>query len=152
MHTRTINYHSSKRRPPSPTSHATTHLQHNIPSQPTHKTHTNTTHLTTFILAPKSSHVHQQYKNTLLHQANDNNQSTKTTHTNTTQPPQHTSHKMHHKRNQTNTLKPQHTPTSTPDIATLSHPIPQLFHKQINPAIMNLLIQHGNQSIQKRHR
>ena len=112
-HAPLTNYHSSKRRLPLCTSRATTHLQHHIPSQPTNKTHTDITRLPTFTLAPKSSHVHQQYKHTLRHHANNNNQSTKTTHTKTTQPPQHTSHKMHHKCNQTNTLKPQHTTTST---------------------------------------
>ena len=113
---------------------------------------TNTTHITTSTLASKSSHVHQQYRPTITHHENNNNQSTKTTKTNTTQRPQHNSHKIHHERNQTNTLKPQHTTTSTPNMATVSHFILQLFHKQINPTILNLLIQHGNQSVRKRHR
>ena len=90
MHTRTINYHSSKRRSPSATPYITTHLQHHIPSQSTHKTHTDTTHLTTSTLAArKSSRVHQQYKPTLTHHANNNSQSTKTTDSNITQQPQH---------------------------------------------------------------
>ena len=89
---------------------------------------TDTTHLTTFTLDPKSSHAHQQYKYTLTHHTNNSSQLTKTIHTNTTQLPQNTSHKVHHKINQTNTLKPQHTTTSTPNVATVSHPILQLFH------------------------
>ena len=112
-------YHSSKCRSTLPTTHTTIHLQHHIPFQQTHKTHTATTHLTTSTLAPKSSHLHQRYKHTLTHNANNNNQSTKTIHTNTTQPPQHTSHKIHHKRNQSNTLRPQHSTNSTPNILTI---------------------------------
>ena len=87
---------------------------------------------------------------------------TKTTLTNTTKPPQHpshnTSHKhnqnsytLQHKHNQTNTIKPKHITTSTNNIATTSHPMPLLFHKEINPAIMELLLQHGNQSRHHRY-
>ena len=39
-----------------------------------------------------------------MHYANNNSQSTKTLHTNTTQPLQHTSNKINHERNQTDTL------------------------------------------------
>ena len=145
IHTRTTNYHSSKCRLPPTTTHTTTHVQHHISFQPTHKTGKDTTHLTTSTLAPKSSHAHQQYKHTLTHQTN-NNQFNKTIHTKTKQLPQHTSHKIHHKHNQTNTLKLQHTTIPILNIAIVSHLIPQLFHKQINPAIMNLLTQHSNQS------
>ena len=150
-HASTINYHSPKCRLSPPTTHTTINLQHHMPFQPTHKAHTAATHLTTYTAALKSSHVHQQYKHTLTHHTK-NNQSIKTIHINTTQPPQHTFHKIHHKRNQANTLKPQHRTIFTPNIVTVSHPIPQLFHQQIKTAIINLLIQHGNQSTQKRHR
>lgn len=109
------------------------------------------THLTASTVAPKSSHVHQQYKHTLPHHANNNNQSIKTIQTNTTQPPQLFSHKIHHKRSQTNTQKLQHTTNSTPSRATVSYLIPQIFHQQINPGIINHLIQHGNKSPHKRH-
>ena len=82
-----------------------------------------------------------------MHHPKDNNQITKTT-----QPPQHTSHNTRHKYNQ-NSYTLQHkynqTNTSTYNIATTSHPMALLFHKEINPAIMELLLQRGNQS---RHR
>ena len=61
-------------------------------------------------------------------------------HTTTTTP-----NNIHHKHNQTNTIKPQHTIISTPDIAIALHPIPLLFHKEIKLAIMNFLLQRGNQ-------
>lgn len=44
-------------------------------------------------------------------------------------------------------MKPQHTTISTPIIATTPYPTPQLFHKEISPAIINLLIQHSNQFV-----
>ena len=50
---------------------------------------------------------------------------------------------------QTNTIKPQHITTSTNNIATTSHPMPLLFHRQINPAMMELLLQRGNQHCTK---
>ena len=87
-HAPSANYHSSKHRLPTPTFHATTHLQYHILSQGTHKTPTNTTHITTSTLASISFHVHQQYRPTITHHENNNNQSTKTTKT-TTQRPQH---------------------------------------------------------------
>ena len=66
-----------------------------------------------------------------MHHAKNSNQMTKTTLTNTTQPPQHPSHitshkhnqttyRLQHKHNQTNTTKPQHITTSTPNIGTTS--------------------------------
>ena len=87
--------------------HTTTHLQHYVSFQPTHKTYTDTTHLTIPTLVPKFSHAHQQYKHTLKYYANNNNQSTNTIHTSTRPPLQHTSRKIHHKRNQTNNLNSQ---------------------------------------------
>ena len=68
-----------------------------------------------------------------MHHAKDKNQMTKTTLTNITQPPQHPSHNtrhkhkqnfntLHHRHNQTNTIKPQDITTSTNNIATTSHP------------------------------
>ena len=131
-----------------------------MPSRPTHKTHTDVTYQTTSTLAPQSSHTHRQDKPIVMYHANSNNQMTKTTtHNNTTQPPQHSSqniyhkrnqtcYRSHHKHNQTDTIKPQYTTTSILDIATASHPIPQLFHKEIKPATMDLLMQRGNQSRQ----
>lgn len=44
-------------------------------------------------------------------------------------------------------MKPQHTTISTPIIATTPYPTPQLFQKEISPAIINLLIQHSNQFV-----
>ena len=126
--------------------HVATNLQCLITSLPTHKTNTDTNNIH---LVLKSSHVHEQYKPTLPHHTNNKNQSTKITHNNTTQRPGQASHKIHHKHNQTSSLKPQHVTSSTLDKATVSHPKPQLFHKQINPAVMNLCIQHCNQSIYK---
>ena len=92
--------------------------------------------------APQTSHTHQQRKPTLI---------------NTTQLPQHPSHNTRHKHNknfnilqhrhnQTNTIKPQQITTSTNNIVTTSHPMPLLFHREINPAMMELLLQRGNQS------
>ena len=64
-----------------------------------------------------------------------------------TQPPQQNSHKFRQNCHQTNTIQPQHTTTS------LSNPIPQLFHQQISPDIINLILQRSNQATsQKRHR
>ena len=78
---------------------------------------------------------------------NNYNLATKTIHSNTTQPLQQTSHKLRQNRHQTNTIHPQHITTS------LSHPIPQLFHQQISPDIINLILQPSNQATsQKRHR
>ena len=86
-----------------------------------------------------------------MHHVKNNNQMTKTTLTNTTQTPQHPSHNTRHKHNQnsyilqhrhnqTSTIKPQDITTSTSNIATTSHPMPLLLHKEINPAIMELLL------------
>ena len=148
------NHHPSKRSSPLSlpslilTPQITTHLPYHIPSRPTHKTHTGTTHK---LLAPKASHTHHYHKPTLMHHAKNNNQMTKTTLTNTTQPPKHLSHNTRHKHNQnsyilqhrhnqTSTIKPQDITTSTNNIATTSHPMPLLLHKEINPAIMELLL------------
>ena len=101
-----------------------------------------------------TTQTHTQYH------AKDKNQMTKTTPTNTTHPPQNPSHNTRHKHNQnfntlqhkhnkTNTIKPQYITTSTNNIATTSRPMPLLFHRKTNPAIMELLMQGGNQS---RHR
>ena len=79
-----------------------------------------------------------------------------TTFINTTEPPQHPSYNTHHKHNQkfnrlrhrhnqTNTIKPQHIATSNNNIATTLHPMPLLFHREINPAIMELLLQRDSQ-------
>ena len=127
---------------PSPTLQTTAHLPYHIPPQPTPKFLTNTTHQSSSTSAPQASHTHQQRKPTLI---------------NTTQLPQHPSHNtrhkhnqnlntLHHRHNQTNTIKPQHITTSTNNIATTSHPMPLLFHKEINPAMMEVLLQRGNQS------
>ena len=70
---RTYAHHSSKRGSTLPTTYTTTHLQHHVPLQPTHKTHTAITNLITSTLAHKSFHVHRQYKHTLTHQANNKN-------------------------------------------------------------------------------
>ena len=78
-----------------------------------------------------------------MHHAKSSNQMTKTTLTSTTQLLQHPT--THHKHNQTNTIKPQHTIIFTPDITTALNPISQLFHKEIKLAIMNFLLQRGNQ-------
>ena len=98
------------------TTHITTHLQDHIPLQRFHKTHTDTTHLTTSTLTSKSSHSHQQYKPTYeprKQQSIDQN------------------HTHQHSITATDP-KPQHTTLSTPNIITVSHPIPQLFHEQFN--------------------
>ena len=136
--------HSSPTSSPSPllTPQTTAHLPYHIPSQPTQKTLTNTTHQPSSTSASQASNTYQQCKPTLI---------------NTTQPLQHPSHNTRHKhnqnfnalqhrRNQTNTIKPQHITTSTNNIAPTSHPMPLLFHREINPAIMGLLLQRGNPS------
>ena len=74
-----------------------------------------------------------------MHHAKDKNQINKTTLTNITQPLQHPSHNTRHKHNQNSyTLQHKHnqTSTSTNNIATTSHPMPLLIHKEINPAII----------------
>ena len=125
------------------TSQTTVYLPYHIPSRPTHKTLTNTTHQPSSTSASQTSHTHQQHKPTLMHHLKDKNQMAKTTPTNTTKPPQHPSHNTCHKHNQyynnnntlqhghnqTNTIKPQHIITSTNNIATTSHPMPLLFHR-----------------------
>ena len=121
--------HSSPSSSPLLTLHTTAHLPYHIPSQATHKILTNTTHQPPSTSAPQASHTHQQRKPTLI---------------NTTQLPQHPSHNTRHKHNQnfntllhrhnqTNTIKPQHITTSTNNIATTPHPMPLLFHGEINP-------------------
>ena len=132
-------------------------LPNHIQSRPIHKTHTDTTNQPSSALAPQASHTHHQHKPTLMHHVKNNNQMTKTTLTNTTQPSQHPSHNTRHKHNQnfytlqqkhnhTNAIKPQQLTISTNNIATTLHPMPLLFHKEINPAIMELLLQRSNQS------
>ena len=144
------NHHPFKRISLSPSSsslltHQTTdHLPYHIPSRLTHRTHTDTTPQPASALAPQASHTHHQHKPTLMHHAKDNNQITKTTLTNTTQPPQHPSHNTRHKHNQNPyTLQHKHnqTNTSTNNRDTISHPMPLLFQNEINPAIMELLLQ-----------
>ena len=138
----------------------TPHLPYQRPSWSTHKTHTDTTHEPSVALVPQASHTHHQHKPTLMHHTKDKNQMMKTTSTKSTQEPQHpcqdtlnkhnrNSYALQHKHNHTNTIKPKHITTSAINIATTSHPIPLLFHKEINPAIIKLLLQPGNQS---RHR
>ena len=139
--------HSSTSSLPSPllTLQTTTHLPYHIQSQPIHKTLTNTIHQPSSTSAPQASHTHQHCKPTLI---------------NTTQLPQHPSHNTRHKHNknfntlqrrpnQTNTINHQHITTSTNNIATASPPMPLLFHRDINPAMMELLLQRGKQP---RHR
>ena len=71
----------------------TAHLPYHVPSQPIHKTLTNTTQPSS-ISAPQASHTHQQRKFTLI---------------NTTQLPQHPSHNTRYKHNQNfNTLQRRH--------------------------------------------
>ena len=147
------NHHLFKRSSLSPspllTPQTTAHLPYHIPPWPTHKTHT---HQTSSALSPQASHTQHQHKPTLMHHPKDNKQMTKTTLTNTTQPPQHPSHNICHKYNQNSyTLQYKYNQTNTyiNNIATTSHPMPLLFHTEINPAIMDLLLQRGNQS---RHR
>ena len=149
-HAPLTNYHSSKHRSPPPTAHTATHRQHQISPQSTHITHTYPTHLITSTEAnlttsnsyQKSPHAFRQYSH--MHHTNNNNQRTKTTPSNIKQQPQQTSHNL------TNILTPQHITASIPNIATLPHPTPQLFHTQINPAMMHLLIQHSNRTSQKK--
>ena len=43
------------------TTHTSTHGQHHIPLQSTHKTHTDTTHITTSTVAHKFSHAYQKH-------------------------------------------------------------------------------------------
>ena len=70
-------------------------------------------------------------------------------------PTQHTKHDTlstnHMRHDQTNASKPQRTATPATEMITVPHPIPQLFHKQINPTIMNLLIHRSSSSIQNKH-
>ena len=127
------------------------HIYSPIWVQPINRTHADITHQTTTISVPQYSNVDQQCKLTLIYHANDNHHNTKTTHINTTYRTQHTIHKSQNKLDQTNPSKPQNTTTSTHDMTTILHPIPQFFHKQINPKIMNFLIHHSNPSIQKKH-
>ena len=58
-------------------------------------------------------------------------------------------HKPQNRHGQTITTKLQHTTTSTPNMITIPHHIPELFDKQINPSITDLLIHHINLPIYK---
>ena len=142
-----MNYHLLKYRSTPSTTNSATHPHYQILFQPTNKICKTITHPTTSLIAPRPSNTHRQHKHTSTHHANHNNLATKTMHTNTTQPPQQTSHKLRQNCRQPNTIHPQHTATS------LSHPIPQLFHRQIIPDIINLILQRSNQATsQKRDR
>ena len=158
LHHQIKNHRSSKRSSPSPslllTPHTTTHLPYHIPSPPTHKTHTGITYQSSSTLAPQSSHTCHQHKSTFMDHTKKGNHITKTTLTNTTQTPQHPFHNTRHKHNQTfyrlqykhnqtNTIKLQHITTSTNNIASKSLPMPLLFRKKMNPAIIDLLLQRG---------
>ena len=83
-------------------------------------------HHKTNLPVPQSNCIYQQHKfalTCLKHQHN--------THV-ITHPTQHISHKPQNRRDQTIISQTQHTTTSTPN-TTIPYPIPQLFHKQINP-------------------
>ena len=133
------NHHPFKRSSPSSspspslTFQTTAHLPYHIPSQPTHKTLRNTTYHPSstsdpkLLILPNNANPHLSTK-TITIKPNDH----------------HT--KPSPNQNQTITIKSQHITTSTNNIATTSYPMPLLFHKQINPAMMELLLQRGNQS------
>ena len=145
-HPPSTHYPSSKRRLLLSTPHAALHQQHHTSTQPTNRDHADITHQTTIIIsAPQSSNICKQYNSHLLvMQMTTNHPNTKTTHTNATQKTQHTTHKSQNRRDQTHASKHQHTPTPTPKMITVPDPIPQLFRKQINPIITNILMHHSN--------
>ena len=125
-------------------SHDATYQHHHTTIQVTIITPADSTKQITNISALQSTCIYQQHKPTLTCHTDNNHHNTTTIHTNITHLTQQTNHKIQNTRNQTITSKPQHTSTSTPSTITVLHPIPQLFHKQINPIIMNLLVHHSN--------
>lgn len=156
-------HHSSKRSSPYPSSlltsqttthyiyHTTYHLVQLI--KPTK----GIAHQSSSTLARQSFQTHHQHKPTFMHHTKNNNHTTKNTFTNTIQPPQHpsqntrykhnqTSYRLQHKHNQVDTIKPQHITTSINNIATKLRPVSLSFHKEINSAIMDLLLQRCKQS------
>ena len=125
-------------------SHDATYQHHHTTIQVTIITPADSTKQITNISALQSTCIYQQHKPTLTCHTDNNHHNTTTMHTNITHLTQQTNHKIPNTRNQTITSKPQHTSTSTPSTITVLHPISQLFHKQINPIIMNLLVHHSN--------
>ena len=145
------NHHLSKRSSPLPTPQATSHLPYNIPSRPTFKP-TQVWH--TKFHPFQSLNLPIPTTNTNPHLCTTQRTTIRWPKSHSPTPQNHniqqkhnqTYYRLQHKSNQTNTIKTQHTTNYTHNIATVSRPTPQLFHREINPTIIGPLLQCGNQS------